>query len=94
MRLGLAVGGPVVVLHLDLAVAVLLADVAGGVVGTVTGERGAGGTDNERGGDDGGGGDSTNRHWTLPIGCESPVHRPTLSGATSVDGPTTGAVKS
>lgn len=57
-----------VALDLDLAGAVLLADVASGVVSAPAGEGGASGPDYERAGDHGGGDDSTDVHcWTLPL---------------------------
>ena len=74
------------VLRLDLAVAVLVADVAGGVVGPPAGERRRGGAYDECAGDHGGCDDATNIHWTLPIGCNSLIHRANPSGATSADG--------
>jgi hypothetical protein len=57
------VAAPVVVLDLELAVLMLLADVTGGVVSPVAGKRGAGGTGDERTGDQSGGDETTNRHW-------------------------------
>ena len=58
-----------VLVHLDLglAVAVLLADVAGGVIRAVAGEGGRAQPDDGSTGDHGGGDDSTNRHWVLPF---------------------------
>jgi hypothetical protein len=60
------VAAAVVVLDLDLAVAVLLADVASRVVSAVAGERRRGGAHEERAGDHGGGGDATKIHLDPP----------------------------
>jgi len=60
----------VVVLDLDLAGVMLVADVAGGIVGAPTGEGGRRATDDERAGDRGGGDETTKIHWTLPIACD------------------------
>jgi hypothetical protein len=68
------VAAPVVALDLDLAVAVLVADVAGGVVGAVTGEGGCAGAEHDGAGDHGCGDHATNGHWYgFPPCCVRPL---------------------
>src|SRR5438067_12501952 len=87
MRWGLTIAA--LVLELDLTGVVLMADVAGRIVGAPTGEGGGGGTDDERARDHGGGNETANRH----VNPSGELYRPFIgrhrSRATSVDGPRT-----